>query len=335
MTKEIKSMRLILFLSIGVVLLIASIFVSIASGTASITVSTVWDALFHLDMKNTDHQIIYEMRLPRVLGAALVGTGFAVAGAIMQGLTRNPLADSSILGINAGATFMLAICFAFFPGTSYTYMILFSLAGAAMGAFLVFGLGVMSKQKLSPIRLVLCGAAVSALLSALGEGIALHFEVGQDIAFWFAGGVSGSTWDNLKVLTPWVVLASIGAIAIAKSITILSFGEEIAIGLGKNTTLIKMLALLLVLVLAGGAVSVVGAVGFVGLIVPHLMRFFVGHDYRWIISGSVIYGAVLVVLADCLARSINPPYEIPIGALIALIGVPFFLYIARKRGSEL
>lgn len=327
--------RTLIVLMVGVIGLIISLFVAVSSGAANITVATVWEAIFHLDMQNTEHQIIHEIRIPRVIGAALVGTCFAVAGAIMQGLTRNPLADSGLLGLNAGATFMLAICFAFLPQLSYIYVILFAFLGAALGALLVFGIGMLSKQRLSPIRLVLAGAAISALLSALGEGIALYFEVGQDLAFWFAGGVSGTTWAHLKVIVPCVLIASIGAIILSKSITVLSFGEEIAIGLGQKVTFIKVLSLIIVLVLAGGAVSVVGAVGFVGLIVPHLMRYLVGHDYRWIICSSIVYGAWLVVLADYLARTLNPPYEIPIGALIALIGVPFFLYIARKRGREL
>nr|WP_238600557.1 iron ABC transporter permease [Metasolibacillus meyeri] len=327
--------KVIMVLFIGIFGLIISMFIAISLGAANITFSTVWEAIFHLDMKNTEHQIIHEIRIPRVIGAALVGTSFAVAGAMMQGITRNPLADSGLLGINAGATFMLAICFAFFPHLSYTYVILYAFLGAALGAILVFGIGMASKKKLSPLRLVLAGAAVGALLMALGEGIALHFEVGQDLAFWFAGGVSGTTWAHLKVIAPWVVIASIGAIILSKSITVISFGDEIAMGLGQKVTRIKIFSLIIVLILAGGAVSVVGAVGFVGLIVPHLMRYLVGHDYRWIISGSIIYGAWLVVLADCLARTLKPPYEIPIGALIALIGVPFFLYIARKRGREL
>jgi iron complex transport system permease protein len=328
-------LRGVVLLVIGVISLIASMLMSITLGATTITFSTVWDVLFHLNMENTNHQIIYEIRIPRVIGAALVGMSFAVAGALMQGLTRNPLADSSILGVNAGATFMLAICFAILPQLSYTYVVLMSFLGAAIGALLVFGLGFMSKQRLSPLRIILCGAAVSALLTALGEGIALYFSVGQDIAFWFAGGVSGTTWAHLKIITPFIVIAVLSALLLAKSVTILSFGEEIAIGLGKNTLRIKIIVLLIVLILAGGAVSVVGAVGFVGLIVPHFIRYIVGTDYRWIVAGSIVYGALLVVLADCAARNIRPPYEMPIGALIALIGVPFFLYIARKQGRNL
>lgn len=327
--------RIATVMIIGCIGLFFCMMLAISSGAAHITLITMWDVIFHLNLANTEHSIIYEIRIPRVIGAALVGASFAVAGAMMQGVTRNPLADSGLLGINAGAVFMLAITFAFFPHLSYTYVMINSFIGAAIGAGLVFGISMFSHRKLSPLRLVLAGAAVSALLTALAEGVALYYEVGQDLAFWFAGGVSGTTWSHLQVIVPITLLALLAAVLLAKSITVLSFGDDIAIGLGQNVTVIKIVSICIVLILAGGAVSVVGAVGFIGLIIPHIMRFLVGHDYRWIIIGSIIYGAWIVVVADLLARTLNPPYEIPVGALISLVGVPFFLYIARKRGNEL
>ncbi|MCG7334859.1 iron ABC transporter permease [Sporosarcina sp. ACRSM] len=319
----------------GMIGLLFAIGLSISFGAADIELATVWSSVFHFQPELTSHQIIQEIRLPRVLGAALVGACFAVAGSIMQGMTRNPLADSGLLGLNAGAAFMLAICFAFFPGLPYMYIILFSFLGAAVGAGLVYGVGSVAKGGLTPMRLVLAGAAVSALLAALSEGIAIHFRIGQDLAFWYAGGVSGTKWEHLQIMTPWIVVAIAGAIVLSKSITLLSLGDEVAIGLGQRTGVIKFFGALIVLVLAGAAVSVVGAVGFVGLIVPHLTRFLVGNDYRWIVPCSAILGSLLVVLADFAARMVNPPYETPIGALIALLGVPFFLYLARKGGKEL
>lgn len=319
----------------GVLALIFSIALSISFGAANIDLHTVWSSIVHFDAMLTSHQIIYEIRLPRVLGAAMVGACFAVAGSIMQGMTRNPLADSGLLGLNAGAAFMLAICFAFFPSLSYMYIILFSLAGAAIGAGLVYGVGSLAKGGLSPMRLVLAGAAVSALLAALSEGIAIYFRIGQDLAFWYAGGVSGTKWINLQVMFPWVFIAIVGAIILSKSITLLSLGDEVALGLGQRTGVIKLFGSLIVLILAGAAVSVVGAVGFVGLIIPHLTRFLVGHDYRWIVPCSAVLGSLLLVLADFAARMVNPPFETPIGALIAVIGVPFFLYLARKGGKEI
>ncbi|MDQ6421304.1 iron ABC transporter permease [Paenibacillus sp. LHD-117] len=319
----------------GLIALALGLFLSINLGAADISFRVVWQAIFQFNPDITDHQIIQELRLPRVFGGAMVGASFAVAGAIMQGMTRNPLADSGLLGINAGAGFMLALCFAFFPGMPFTTLILFSFLGAAIGAGLVYGIGALAKGGLSPARLVLAGAALSALLSALSEGIALYFQIGQDIAFWYAGGVAGTRWDQLQVMFPWVAAALIGAIALSRSVTMLSLGEEIARGLGQRTQLVKAACTVVVLILAGSAVSIVGAVGFVGLIIPHLTRKLVGVDYRWIIPCSAILGALLVIFADIGARMVNPPEEVPVGALIALIGVPFFLFIARKERREL
>lgn len=333
--KRSRSIRGTIVLIGGMITLVIAIGLSISFGAADIKLATVWNAVFQFDHKLTAHQIIREIRLPRVLGAAMVGACFAVAGALMQGMTRNPLADSGLLGINAGAAFMLAICFAFMPSLPYMYLILYSFLGAGIGAAIVYGVGSMSRSGLTPMRLVLAGAAVSALLGALSEGIALYFQIGQDLAFWYAGGVSGTKWIHLQVMLPWLVAAMIGAVILSRSITLLSLGEEISIGLGQRTKMIKVVGMIIVLVLSGAAVSVVGAVGFVGLIVPHLVRFLVGHDYRWIIPCSIVIGSLLVVLADLAARMINPPYETPIGALIALIGVPFFLYLARRGGREI
>lgn len=319
----------------GLIALVLGMAVSISFGAADISLSIVWQAVFQFNPDLTPHQIIQELRLPRVLGGALVGASFAVAGAIMQGMTRNPMADSGLLGLNAGAGFVLALCFAFFPGLSYNQLILYSFIGAGLGAGMVFGIGSMAKGGLSPVRLVLAGAAVSALLVALSEGIALYFRIGQDLAFWYAGGAAGIKWPQIYAMLPWVGGALLAAIIISRSITLLSLGQEIATGLGQRTGLIKAVATIIVLILAGAAVAVVGSVGFVGLMIPHLTRFLVGVDYRWIIPCSAVLGSLLVVLADLAARMVNPPYETPLGALIALLGVPFFLYLARKERRSL
>ncbi|WP_339177895.1 iron ABC transporter permease [Paenibacillus sp. FSL R5-0701] len=324
-----------LILTGGVLLLALGMALSISFGAADIKLSVVWKAIFDFNPELTPHQIIWEIRLPRILGGAMVGACFAVAGAIMQGMTRNPLADSGLLGLNAGAGFALAVCFAFFPGLPFMYIIMYSFLGAGLGVLLVYGFGAASKSGLTPLRLVLAGAAVSAMLSALSEGIALYFRIGQDLAFWTAGGVAGTKWSQLEVMFPWVLAALIAGLLISRSITLLSLGEDIAVGLGQRTGLIKLIGLIVVLILAGTAVSVVGAVGFVGLIIPHLTRKLVGVDYRWIIPCSAVMGSLLLVFADLAARMINPPYETPIGALVALIGVPFFLYLARKERRTL
>lgn len=304
---------------------------SVTKGVVDIPFSSVWDALFRFDESNTHHLIIIDIRIPRVIASALVGSAFAVSGAIMQGITRNPMADSGLLGLNAGAGFALSICFAFFPSMKYMQIILFSFLGAAFGAMLVNSIASLRRGGATSMRLVLAGAAVSALLSSLSQGIALHFDVAQDILFWTVGGVAGSNWDQIRIIFPFIMVALVGAVILSRSISIASLGEDVAKGLGMNTTIVNLLSSIIVLVLAGASVSVVGAVGFVGLVIPHLSRYLVGVDYKWIIPVSAVLGGILVVVADLGARTLNPPIETPIGSLIALVGVPFLLYLARKE----
>lgn len=330
-TKSSRPLMTGLIMLGGLVVLVVLMVFSVTRGTAPIPLQTVGDAFIHFDADNTRHLIILDTRLPRVLASALVGAAFAVAGAIMQGITRNPMADSGLLGLNAGAGFALSVCFAFFPSMGYYQLILISFLGAALGAGIVNGVAALRRGGASPMRLVLAGAAVSALLSALSQGIALYFGVAQNIMFWTVGGVAGTSWEQLRVMTPWILAALLGAMALSRSISLLSLGEEVARGLGLNTVAVNVLCSVVVLILAGASVSVVGVVGFVGLMVPHLARFLVGVDYRWIIPASAVLGALLVVLADLGARTLNPPFETPIGALIALAGVPFFLMLSRRQ----
>lgn len=303
---------------------------SITKGAANIPLSSVWNILFHFNAADTQHLIVMDLRLPRVLASAMVGAALAVAGAVMQGVTRNPLADSGLMGLNAGAGFALSICFAFLPGLSYIQLIFLSFMGATIGAGLTYGIASLRRGGVNPMRLVLAGAAVSALLAALSQGIAMYFNVAQNVMFWTAGGVAGSNWEQLQFITPWIAVALLGAIVLSPAISIMSLGEEVAKGLGINTITVNLLCAIAVLMLAGVAVATVGAVGFVGLVVPHFTRFLVGMDYRLIIPVSAVSGSLLMVLADLGARTLNPPFETPIGALTALIGVPFFLYLSRK-----
>jgi iron complex transport system permease protein len=327
-SKRAKGLSVIIVSSL---LLLVLMPIAISVGAADIDLRTVWEAISQYDPHILDHQIIVDIRIPREISAALVGASFAVAGAIMQGMTRNPLADSGLLGLNSGASLLLAICFAYFPAISFIGLMLFSFLGAGLGALLVFGVAFMVKGGVSPLRLTLAGAAISAFLGALAQGVALHANVAKDLLFWSAGGVAVSTWEEIKIMAPIILVSLVVTLLISKQITILSFGSEVSTGLGQNTSLIKIIAIILVLILAGTAVATVGAIAFVGLIVPHIVRFFVGMDYRWIIPGSALVGALLLVVADIVSRTINPPFETPIGAIIALVSVPFFIYLTTKR----
>ncbi|WP_339320625.1 iron ABC transporter permease [Paenibacillus sp. FSL R10-2734] len=308
---------------------------SVSLGAADIKLTTVWDAIFRFNPDLQQHQVIRELRLPRAIAGALVGACFAVAGAIMQGMTRNPLADSGLLGLNAGAGVALALVFAFAPSLSFTSLMLFCFIGAAAASLIVFGIGSLSYNGLTPLRLTLAGSAVSALLVAISQGVAILFNLSQDIAFWLAGGMGGASWTQIKIIFPWVVVALIAALMLSRSVTLLSLGREVAAGLGQRTRLVQVACMIVVVILAGSAVSTVGPVAFVGLIIPHVTRYLVGVDYRWIIPCSAILGSLLILFADIAARMINAPYETPLGALIALIGVPFFIYLASKRKGEL
>lgn len=335
--KEIKGKPLIasviIFLGLGI--LVLAIGASVSIGAADINLSTVWQSLFQFDAASTSHQIIQRLRLPRAIGAALIGASLAVSGAIMQGMTRNPLASPSIMGISAGSLFMMAIVLAFFPHSSSFSLTIFAMVGAGLGACLVFGIGSLSRGGLTPVKLALAGTAISLLLDSISTAIGIHFDVGKDLSFWYAGGLAGVQKESISLLLPFTAIGLILALLIARSVTVLSLGQEVAKGLGQNTTAVRVIGTITVLLLTGAAVSVAGLIGFIGLVIPHVTRFLVGLDYRFIIPCSAVLGALLLVIADIAARMINQPFETPVGAVTALIGVPFFLYLARNEGRGL
>lgn len=324
----------ILMIVMGLILLVGSIVLAVSVGAAKMDFFTVWRSIFQYDPTRETDRIIVSLRLPRELGAVFVGAALAVSGAILQGLTRNPIADPGLLGLNAGALFALACGFAFLPDPNYLSVMLLSFLGAGMGAGIVFGMSSLKRGGASPLRITLAGAAVTALMTALAEGIAIYFKLSQSLTFWTAGGVSGTNWLQLKIVVPVIVTGIALAIVLSRQLTLLSFGEELAKGLGQRTFVIKAVLMTVVLILAGTAVSLVGSIMFIALMIPHIVRFFVGTDYRWIIPCSAVFGGLFMVLADTIAKTINAPFETPIGAIIAIIGIPFFLYLIRKGGRK-
>lgn len=327
--------KFICFMSLTIICLIGAIFLAVAFGAKDIHLQTVWAAVFDYNPKLTQHQIIYELRLPRVIGAAVVGAAFAVAGAVMQGVTRNPLADAGVLGINAGAMFVVALSFAFFPHMPYSYLMIVSFIGAVLSTVLIFIIGSATSGGLTPMRLTIAGAVMAALLHSLSSGVAIYYDLSQDLAFWYAGGVAGVKWEHLKFLVPIILITIVFATALGRSISLISMGDDVATNLGVKTNRTRILGMITVVILAGVSVSAVGSIGFVGLVIPHIARKLVGVNYQLIIPMSALLGAILLVLADLGARTVNPPKELTIGIMVALVGVPFFLYIARKVGREL
>ncbi|GGI44479.1 ferrichrome ABC transporter permease [Paenibacillus marchantiophytorum] len=318
-----------------IAVLLFIMFTAISFGAKDLTLGTVWSAVFQYDPTLTSHQIIHELRLPRVIGAAVIGAGFAVAGALMQGITRNPLADSGILGVNAGAAMMVALSFAFFPNLPYSALMFVSFIGAVASTAFIFLLGASTPGGLTPLRLTLAGAVVAAMLHSLSSGIAIYYDLNQDLAFWYAGGVSGVKWPQLKLLVPVIALAILGAMMISRSVSLIALGEDVSVSLGVQTKRTRLIGIALAVILAGVGVSAAGSIGFVGLVIPHIVRKIVGVDYRFIIPLSGLLGAILLVLADLGARMVHPPKELAISLMVAMVGVPFFLYLARKERRAL
>lgn len=334
MIKKEKTRIPFIFKLIGGILLLLSMFV-IANifGAANIAMKDVWLAFFsHSSEEN--NSIIREIRLPRELAAIFVGAALAVSGAVMQGMTRNPLADPGLLGLSAGANAALAITIAFAPNTNYFGIMIACFIGASIGASMVFSIGAMQKGGFSPFRIVLAGAAVSAFLYAIAEGVGLYFKVSKNVSMWTSGGMVGTSWGQLQVIIPFIVVGILIAMLFSRQLTILSLDEEVAVGLGQNTTKIKFILFIVITILAGAAVALVGNIVFIGLMIPHIVRAIVGTDYRLIIPMAAIIGATFMLLADTLGRTIHAPYETPVAAIVALIGLPFFLIIVRKGGKN-
>ena len=324
-----------LLIIIGLLLLLIGIILSISIGSKDISLKTLADSLF-LNLDSLDSKIVRDVRLPRALAAALVGGFLAVSGAIMQGITRNPIAEPSVMGITQGATFTIAIALVlqkvlpgFAPG-SFMLMI-FAFLGASISGILVYFISSKSRGKVDPVKLALSGTALGTLLVSLATAIAMYFNLSQQLSFWISGGLVSAKWEGVKLL---IIAGGIGfllAIIMAPRITILSLGEEVAIGLGQKTNLVRFISLLVVILMTGASVSVAGNIVFVGLIIHQIAKAIVGADYKYIIPSSLVLGSVILVYSDVLSRMINPLYETPVGAITALIGVPMFIYLVRKE----
>lgn len=318
-------------LPLGLALLLACLALSISVGAADISVETVFAALFHSD-GSFEHLIIRTVRLPRVLAGAVVGAALAVAGAIMQGLTRNPLASPSLLGVNAGASFAVVLAVLILGSPLLSTYALFAFIGAAVAAVFVYALGSVGRGGATPLKLTLAGAVFTAFIGSFTTAILIMSQSTlEQVRFWTAGSLAGRELPLLLGTAPYILVGLVGALFLGRQITTLSLGDDVATGLGQNTAWLKVLAAVLVVLLAGGAVALAGPIGFVGLIVPHVVRFLVGVDYRWILPYSALLGGVLVTLADIGARLVIRPQELPVGVIMALVGAPFFIYLARTR----
>ncbi len=322
-------------LLVGLLAMTLVFIASILIGAKEVSVTDIWSAVSGSSIVNDDISVIRELRLPREIGALLVGAALGVSGAIMQGLTRNPLADPGLLGVTAGANAALAVAFAFLPAAGYFQVMIACFIGAGISVLFVFGLLALRGKSLSPLRMVLAGAAVSALLSAAADAINLEFKISKNISMWTSGGLIGTAWTQLQLIAPVILVGVFVSILLSRHLTILSLNESTAVGLGLNTGWIKRILYVVITLLAGASVALVGNLAFVGLMIPHLVRAFAGTDYRSILPLSAVFGGTFMVLADTAARMLNAPLETPIAAIIAILGLPFFLFIVRRGGKSL
>lgn len=289
-------------------------------------------ALWAPDEQVMAHMIVREIRLPRVLEAVLVGASLSCAGTLMQGLTRNPLASPSLFGVNAGAALGMALVSTLFAASSTLTTPVAAMIGGLSAWSLVMLLGGAWKMGSERGQLVLAGIAISALCGALTKAsVILEEDQAASVMAWLAGSFAHVSWDTWQMSWPGLSAALVLSMLLAPKVNVLAMGDERVKSLGVNLTLLRVLIGLAVLVLVGLCVSTVGAIAFVGLIVPHMARLLVGYDHRRLLPVVMLIGAMLTLLADIISRAVVFPTETPAGAVLALIGAPCFLYLVRNR----
>lgn len=314
----------------AILMLLALMVASVVFGYTDTTIKMAIDTFTNFNGSN-EHIIIESVRLPRALIAAAVGASLGVSGVLLQTLTKNPLASPDIFGVNAGAGMMIVIAVTLLKVDSIQAFTWLSFFGAAAAAIGVYAVGSFGREGLTPMKLTLAGAALSAMFASFTQGLLVLNEAAlEQVLFWLAGSVAGRELDNLFAVLPYLAVGWIGSLLIASKMNILSMGEDVAKGLGLNTAFVKIGIGILVILLAGGAVAVAGPIGFIGIVIPHVTRSIVGIDHRWVIPYAALLGAMLLLAADIGSRYLLMPQEVPVGVTTAIIGTPFFIYIARR-----
>ena len=324
----------VLGLLLALLLMLFFICISILYGYANTSLHSTIQSFVNFDHSN-EQIIIQNVRIPRALIAASVGASLAITGVLLQTLTKNPLASSGILGINAGAGFAVVFALVLFNVTSLQAFAWIAFLGAAVATIVVLGISASGGTASTSLKITLAGAAISALFSSYTQGLLAMNEANMDqVLFWLAGSVQGRKMEILLSVLPYLGVGWVMAMAISSKMNVLALGDDVAKGLGLRIGLFKFIIGIITILLAGGAVAISGPIGFIGIIIPHFARKIIGTDHRWLIPMSALLGAILLLAADVGSRYIIMPSEVPVGVMTAFIGTPFFIYLARKGGKN-
>jgi iron complex transport system permease protein len=325
-----KLTRIMILISASAIGIVLCVFASLALGSRYVELKEVMNALLQVDSGSFDALVVRE-RIPRTVFSIIAGASLGVSGALMQAITRNPIADPSILGVNTGASLFVVSGIAFFHINTAGEYIWFALVGAAVTAVFVYGIGSMGYGGATPIKLALAGAATSAALSSMVSAVILpRTEVMNAFRFWQVGSVSGATWEGILSVSPFLVAGLFVGILIAPALNALALGDDIATGLGVRTGLVRIVGALAGVLLCGATTALAGPIGFVGLMIPHTMRLVCGPNMRYIVPMSAIWGAILLTVSDIIGRLIGNPSELEAGIVTAFFGAPILILIAMR-----
>lgn len=323
--------RRVIGLLAALALLVLLLLASIAVGSRDIPFAGVLDALLH-DTGEGDAYVVWSLRVPRT--AVLLATGIAlgVAGMLIQALTRNPLADPGILGVNAGAALFVALGIAVFHLSSPGQYVWFSFAGALLATVVVYAVGSAGRGSIDPIQLTLAGVTLGSILFGVVSAMTLlDRHTFEQMRNWNAGSVASRGWDVLLPVLPFLVAGVIVAIAVAGPLNAIALGDDLATSLGVHIGRTQVIVVVAVTLLAGGATAIAGPIGFVGLMAPHVVRWIVGPDQRWILGGTLLLAPALLTAADVVGRTVMRPGELPVGIVMAFVGAPILVLLVRRR----
>jgi iron complex transport system permease protein len=307
---------------------------SLAIGTQNVGLSTVWGAV--IDYHDVgDQWIVRDLRIPRTVLALLVGVALGLSGTLIQAVGRNPLADAEILGINSGAGLFVVSAIAFLGLSGIWTYIWFAFAGALFAMVVVYLVGMTGRATVTPVRVLLAGVAVGAVLDGIGFSVRLRYPRAFDnMRFWDAGALDGRPLEVAAAIGPFIAIGAVLCLIVARSLNVTALGEDLAKSMGGNVARTQALSLVAVTLLAGAATAGAGPIGFVGLMVPHAVRRFTGPDWRWILAYATVAAPALLLAADIAGRLVIRPAELPAGIVTAFLGAPVLVWLIRKRGAD-